>query len=301
MVIWSGGAGNPGAYYYFRPDKRRMELIAHVNEELAPSDLAIKKYVSYVARDGLEIPAYLTLPRGREERNLPLIIFPHGGPFDVRDSSEYDPVSQLLANRGYVVLQPNFRGSGGYGKAFYEKGEGQWGRGMQDDLDDGMDWLVKQGIVDPKRVCIVGGSYGGYAALWGATRNPDRYRCAASWAGVSDLGRQLKFQLNFGISQRYRKDWRQAVLGQDKFDSKSVSPLHTIHQLKVPVLVAHGKVDQTVPLYQSQLYAEALTKSGKQHEYVMIPDEGHNFSTSVNFVTWLSRLDAFLAKHNPPD
>ncbi len=190
--------------------------------------------------------------------------------------------------------------SGSYGKAFYEKGEGQWGRQMQDDLDDGMDWLAGQGIADPKRVCIIGSSYGGYAALWGATRNPERYRCAASFAGVSDLGRQLKYQLAFAISKRYRKDWRQTVQGDKDFDPKSVSPLYTADRLKVPVLLAHGDDDQTVPLKQSSLYVNALRKTGKDVEFYSYADEGHGFSNSANLKDWLDRLDAFLAKHNPP-
>lgn len=301
MIVWSGSANNPGNYYLYVPTKGRMMLISRLNEKLKPSELSETRYVKYAARDGLNIPAYLTLPRGRAEKGLPLVILPHGGPYDVRDKPDYDPEVQLLANRGYAVLQPNFRGSGGYGKDFYQKGEGQWGRAMQDDLDDGMDWLVKQGMVDPKRVCIVGSSYGGYAALWGATRNPERYRCAASWAGISDLGRQLKYQLNFAISRRYRQDWRQKVLGEDKFDAKTVSPLFTIDRLRVPVLIAHGEDDQTVPFKQSKLYVEALTKAGKPHDFIAIPKEGHSFSENANFIKWLAALDSFLAKHNPPD
>lgn len=301
MLVWTGNSNDPGRHYLYLPDEHVLALVSYVNERLKPADLALTKYVSYPARDGLTVPAYLTLPKGRAEKGLPLIVLPHGGPYDVRDNPDYNPEVQLLANRGYAVLQPNFRGSGGYGKSFYEKGEGQWGRAMQDDLDDGMDWLVKQGIVDPKRVCLVGSSYGGYAALWGATRNPDRYRCAASWAGISDLGRQLKYQLNFAISRRYRKDWRQTVLGQDKFDAKTVSPLYTIENLSVPLLIAHGEDDQTVPFKQSKLYVDALTKSGKAHEFLAIPKEGHSFSENANFVKWLGALEAFLAKHNPPD
>jgi dipeptidyl aminopeptidase/acylaminoacyl peptidase len=301
MLVWTGNSNDPGRHYLYLPNERIMALVTPVNDRLKPVDLALTKYVSYPARDGLTVPAYLTLPKGRLEKGLPLIILPHGGPYDVRDTPDYDPEVQLLANRGYAVLQPNFRGSGGYGKSFYEKGEGQWGRAMQDDLDDGMDWLVKQGIADPKRVCMVGSSYGGYAALWGATRNPERYRCAASWAGISDLGRQLKYQLNFAISRRYRKDWRQTVLGQDKFDAKTVSPLYTINSLSVPLLIAHGEDDQTVPFRQSKLYADALAKSGKPHEFLAIPKEGHSFSENANFVKWLSALEAFLAKHNPAD
>jgi len=299
MLVWTGASNNPGSVYLYRPEIGRMSIVYRVNEKLKPSDLAPVQYVHYKARDGLDIPAYLTLPVGRPAKDLPLIILPHGGPYYVRDNSDYDPEVQFLANRGYVVLQPNYRGSEGYGKAFYEKGEGQWGRSMQDDLDDGMDWLAHDGVIDPKRVCIIGGSYGGYAALWGATRNPERYRCAASFAGVSDLGRQLKYQLDFRISRRYRKDWRRIVQGGPKIDTKLYSPLYTIDQLKVPVLLMHGDADQTVPYRQSKLYADALTKAGKTSEFYTLKDEGHGFSSAANLQTWLDRLDAFLAKYNP--
>ena len=224
---------------------------------------------------------------------------PHGGPYDVRDDGTYDVDVQFLANRGYAVLQPEFRGSGGYGKAFYEKGEGQWGRAMQDDLDDGMDWLAKQGTIDPKRVCIVGSSYGGYAALWGAVRNPERYRCAASFAGISDLKRQLKYQIAFKISKRYRKDWRKKVQGEETFDLTTVSPLYAVDKLKVPLLIVHGDADQRVPYKQSKLYADALAKAGKSYEFITLKGEGHGFSSDTNQQLWLDKLEAFLTKYNP--
>jgi len=301
MLIWVGGSNDPGSYFLYRPDDGVMRMIAHVSTTLKGRELASVQYVKYTARDGLEIPAYLTLPLGHPAKGLPLIILPHGGPYDIRDRPDYDPEVQFLANRGYAVLQPNYRGSGSYGKDFYEKGEGQWGRQMQDDLDDGMDWLVKQGIVDASRVCIAGASYGGYAALWGATRNPERYRCAASFAGVSDLGRQLKYQLAFAISKRYRKDWRKTVKGSEDFDPRTVSPLYTVDRLKVPVLVVHGDADQAVPFKQSRLYVDALAKAGKTYDFQSYKGEGHGFSTSANLEDWLTRLGGFLEKYNPAD
>jgi len=166
MIILSTSSTDPGSYYLYEPAARKMERFAGINDQLNPEQLSVTKYEKYTARDGTTISAYVTIPKGSEPENLPLIIMPHGGPFGVRDTLDYNTEVQFLANRGYVVLQPNFRGSGGYGEKFYETGEGQVGRGMQDDLDDGMDWLVERKIVDPKRVCIVGSSYGGYAALW---------------------------------------------------------------------------------------------------------------------------------------
>jgi dipeptidyl aminopeptidase/acylaminoacyl peptidase len=301
LMVWVGSTNDPGHYYLFPQADGVMHRYADVNAGLKTRDLVPSRYVHYVARDGLQIPAYLTLPRGRDPKGLPLIVMPHGGPYYVRDEGSYDDEVQFYANRGYVVLQPEYRGSDGYGKPFFEKGQGQWGRAMQDDLDDGMDWLVKQGIVDARRVCIIGSSYGGYAALWGAIRNPERYRCAASFAGVSDLGRQLKYQLAFPDSKRNRDDWRKTVQGAESFDLKTVSPLYTVAQLKVPVLLVHGDKDSRVPYKQSRMLAEALKAAGKTYEFYTLPGEGHGFSTSANEQLWYDKLDAFLAKYNPAD
>ncbi|MFM9936721.1 MAG: prolyl oligopeptidase family serine peptidase [Novosphingobium sp.] len=299
MVVHLGGSNDPGRYYVFDRDGGVMQLFAQANDKLKSSQLSPARYTKYKARDGLDIPAYVTLPQGRPAKNLPLVIMPHGGPYDVRDDGTYDVEVQFLANRGYVVLQPEYRGSGGYGKTFYKQGKGQWGRAMQDDLDDGMDWLVKQGTIDPKRVCLVGSSYGGYAAMWGAIRNPERYRCAASFAGVSDLKRLLKYQSGFFRSKRYRDDWRRTVMGDDKFDLTTVSPLYTADKLQVPLLLVHGDDDQRVPYKQSKLMADALAKAGKPAEFITLKDEGHGFSSSANQQVWLDKLDAFLAKYNP--
>lgn len=301
MLVWTGSANDPGGYYIFIPEAGGMKRIAKVNAQLDSRQLAPTRYIHYSARDGLSIPAYLTLPPGRPAKGLPLIIMPHGGPYGVRDRLEFDGEVQFLANRGYAVLQPNYRGSEGYGDAFYKSGEGQWGRQMQDDLDDGMDWLVKEGTVDAGRVCIVGSSYGGYAALWGATRNPERYRCAASLAGVSDLKRQLDYQTDFLIDRRYRRDWRTTVQGQKDFDLDSVSPLKQIERLSVPLLIAHGDDDQRVPYKQSSLYAKALQAAGKPHEFHSYAGEGHSLESEENMRDWLDRLEAFLAKYNPAD
>jgi dipeptidyl aminopeptidase/acylaminoacyl peptidase len=299
MVVHLGGSNDPGRYYVYDQSDGAMKLFAQTNEQLKPRQLTPTRYTKYKTRDGLEIPAYLTLPAGRPAKNLPLVILPHGGPYDVRDDGTYDVEVQFFANRGYAVLQPQYRGSGGYGKAFYEKGEGQWGRAMQDDLDDGMDWLAKEGTIDPKRVCLVGSSYGGYAALWGAVRNPERYRCAASFAGISDLKRQLKYQIEFKISKRYRKDWRKTVQGDETFDLTTVSPLFAIDKLKVPLLIVHGDDEQRVPYKQSKLYADALAKAGKPFEFITLKGEGHGFSSDANQQLWLDKLDAFLTKYNP--
>ncbi|MBX9883880.1 MAG: S9 family peptidase [Novosphingobium sp.] len=299
MLISVGGASDPGRYYVFDLADSTMKLFAQANEKLKSAQLVSTTYTRYKARDGLELPAYLTLPKGRPAKQLPLVILPHGGPYDVRDDGTYDAEVQFLANRGYAVLQPQYRGSGGYGEAFDKKGAGQWGRAMQDDLDDGMDWLAREGTIDPKRVCIIGSSYGGYAAMWGAIRNPERYRCAASFAGVSDLKRQLRYSNKFFRSQRYKDDWRKTVQGDDAFDLATVSPLLNVDKLTVPMLLVHGDDDQRVPYKQSRLMADALAKAGKNFEFITLKGEGHGFSSDANMQLWLDKLDAFLAKYNP--
>jgi dipeptidyl aminopeptidase/acylaminoacyl peptidase len=306
MMVHVGSASDLGTYYYFDKADGNMNRYATLNAKLSSQTLAAPRFVSYKARDGLEIPAYLTLPVGRDPKNLPLVILPHGGPYYVRDDSSFDDDVQFLANRGYVVLQPQYRGSSGFGEDFYQKGRGQWGRKMQDDLDDGMDWLAKAGTIDPKRVCIVGISYGGYAAQWGAIRNPERYRCAASFAGVSDVGTQLKYQLRNMIEfKRGRAEWQETVTGPAGFDLKTISPLYNLDKLKVPLLLLHGDKDERVPIKQTRMLADALKAAGKiagqDYEYIAIAGEGHGYTNSASEKLWLDKLDAFLKMHNPAD
>lgn len=298
LIIYSTSTDDPGSYYLYEPAARKMERLAGLNDRLDPKQLATTQYEQYQARDGTIIPAYVTIPKGREPKNLPLIIMPHGGPFGVRDTLEYNSSVQFLANRGYVVLQPNYRGSGGYGEGFYKKGEGTVGRAMQDDLDDGMDWLAKKGVIDPARVCIVGGSYGGYAALWGVTRNPERYRCAASFAGVTDWYMQLRYDSKFFYS-RYSRQLEDSIKGEDDFDLDDVSPVREIDRLTRPVLLVHGKEDSVVPFSQFTLYKGKLEGRGADAEFVTYDKEGHGFDDPKNEKDWLDKLESFLDKYNP--
>jgi dipeptidyl aminopeptidase/acylaminoacyl peptidase len=298
MLIKSAGASSPGTYFLFDQAKRTMSPVIQLFDRIDANKLAEVRPASYRSRDGLEVPAYVTLPRGKEAKRLPLIVLPHGGPFS-RDEWEYDPLVQLLANRGYAVLQPQFRGSTGYGKDYVASGYGQWGRKMQDDLDDGVDWLASKGQIDPSRVCIVGASYGGYAALWGAIRNPERYRCAASLAGVTDLRSQLRDNRRSFSATRYYRQWRSKVRGEDKIDLKTVSPLAQAARLKVPVLIAHGELDGTVAVGQGRQMVAAIERSGGNVTSVFYKDSGHDFSSSKDLEDFLRRLEAFLAKHNP--
>ena len=298
MLVYHSGAAEPGALYVFSPGDKRLDFFANLRPQVDFRLLTEGTGHSLAMRDGTKVRAYLTLPRGRAAEDLPLIVMPHGGPYGVRDTLSYNDWVQLLANRGYAVLQPNFRGSGGYGEAFEELGDGQIGRRMQDDLDDAVRWAIDRGTADPSRVCIVGASYGGYAALWGVIRNPELYRCAASFAGVTDWERQLRYTNDF-LERRYRKSWRRKIRGE-KFDMQAVSPVQQVSQLTRPALLAHGKRDRTVPFSQYTDLVEAAERSGVTLEKLELDDD-HHLSKAENEQAWLDALVTFLAKHNPAD
>ena len=206
---------------------------------------------------------------------------------------------QLLANRGYAVFQPQFRGSTGYGRDFVAKGYGQWGTKMQDDLDDGVAWLASSGKVDPKRVCIVGSSYRGYAAMWEAIRNPNVYRCAASFAGVMDLPRQLSFDKKLFSATRYYKEWRDKVDGEGARNLGEVSPINFPRRVAIPVFIAHGEKDPNVPVSQSRAMVEALTEAKANVTSAYYPDAVHGFTKAEDQADWFHRLEAFLTRYNP--
>jgi dipeptidyl aminopeptidase/acylaminoacyl peptidase len=302
MLVGRSDADDPGSWYVYTPATRELSEFARLRPEIDPAVLAPVRPVEYTARDGTTIHAYLTLPRGREAKGLPLIVLPHGGPYEVRDTLSYDDEVQLLANRGYAVLQPNFRGSGGYGETFEELGKGEIGRRMQDDLDDAVDWAANEGLADPQRVCLVGASYGGYAALWGVIRDPDRYRCAASFAGVTEWDKQLAYDADF-FSPKGRREWREQVRGADrKFDLDSVSPARQAAQLHRPALLVHGKKDTNVPFNQFETMRNAMNRAHVEGaEFVVLEDSGHGFDTAKDEQAWYDALLAFLAKNNPAD
>jgi dipeptidyl aminopeptidase/acylaminoacyl peptidase len=299
-VVKTSAPTDPGTFYVYRADSGKMVRVASVNEALKDQRLASTEYVSYVARDGLKIPAYLTLPVGRAPAGLPLVVVPHGGPF-VRDEWDYDFLTQYLANRGYAVLQPNFRGSAGYGLAFEKRGYHEWGKGMQDDVDDGVKWLVDSGRVDPGRVCMLGWSYGGYAAQVAAFRNPETYRCAVSIAGISDLGAMIAYDRRFMFGSSFRK-WRAKIQGDSPVrELKSVSSLTQVRNIAIPLLVVHGTDDDNVPVSQSDKLTKALKNAGKPFDYIRIKDGDHSLQDEKQRAELLQGLDKFLAAHNPTD
>lgn len=293
FLVHIGAADRPGTYYYVTALGGALQRLAHVNSKVGAGRLHPVRTIRYKARDGLEIPAVLTLPAGVEAKGLPLVVMPHGGPF-ARDSETWDWWSQFLADRGYAVVQPNYRGSSGYGTAFAEKGEGQWGLAMQDDLNDALAFLAKEGIADPKRAAMVGGSYGGYAAMRAAQRDGALYRCAVSFAGVSDLQALLRYDRRF-LNTGRGIDW----LRKQAPDLRAVSPINFPEQFSIPVLLVHGKKDQRVPVRQSREMAEKLRKAGKSVKYVEQPLGDHFVSLEADRLQFLTELEAFLKEHNP--
>lgn len=286
-----------------------VDLTTHRAEALGDIYEGISKpfevrRITYAAGDGLMIPAYLTLPRGKPAQKLPLIVLPHDGPA-ARDTAEFDWRSQAVADQGYAVLQPNFRGSD-LDREFLTKGFGEWGRKMQADLSDGVRYLAKEGVIDPARVCIVGGgSYGGYAALAGVSLDPGVYRCAVSYAGLSDLHRMLsrvnRRQMSAGanLAQRYW-DRFMGVSGPDDPALEQISPLKHVNAINVPVLLIHGKEDTAVPFEQSEVMYEALRSANKNVELVPLKAEDHWLSRGATRLQMLEASIAFLRTHNPP-
>jgi dipeptidyl aminopeptidase/acylaminoacyl peptidase len=256
--------------------------------------------ITYPAADGLRIPGFLTLPRGLEEKNLPLIVLPHGGPA-AADTLHFDWWAQALAAQGYAVLQPNFRGSALDSK-FMEAGYGEWGRRMQTDLSDGVRYLTREGVIDPKRVCIVGASYGGYAALAGVALDTGVYRCAVSVAGISDLPlfRRWTIDNKLSWSQRY---WDRFMGASDQKDPAliAISPIEHVNAVNVPVLLIHGKDDTVVPYEQSEVMLSALKRAGKPVELVTLKHEDHWLSRSDTRLQMLQASVAFLKANNPPN
>jgi dipeptidyl aminopeptidase/acylaminoacyl peptidase len=293
MIVHVGGANQPGAYFFYDARGSALQRIAYANEAIKMARLAPVKTITYKARDGLEISAVLTLPQDREAKSLPLIMLPHGGPA-ARDDESYDWWAQFLANRGYAVLQPNYRGSTGFGSAFQGKEEGAWGTTMQDDLIDGITALAAQGLIDPKRVCISGASYGGYAALRAAQRDGAHYRCAISFAGVSDLLGMLRYDRKFLNAKASSAGWRESAP-----DLKAVSPINGVAAFSIPTLILHGKKDLRVPVQQSRDIAAKLKAAGKAVRYIEQPEGDHHFSRQADRVQFLQEMEAFLQLHNP--
>ncbi len=288
-LVASYSMTEPTVYRVFFRDSKRLEFFGDSYPGLPSAEVAPRRPVTFKARDGLEIPAYLTLPVGREEKNLPFIVMPHGGP-QSRDDGDYDRLSQFLANRGYGVIQPNFRGSTGYGGAFRKAGYRQWGGLMQDDVTDAAQWVVAQGYADPARMCILGWSYGGYAALMGAVKTPDLFKCAVATAPVANMDR-LYDDLRNHRAKNYNRD---RIFGDaDEFDPSN-SPVHRAAEIKIPVLLIHGDMDAQADVDHSRDMEKALKKAGKNVEYIEIENMDHSPAKKEDMVRVLTAWERFL-------
>ena len=290
---------NPGAMYLYNRRTQTLEKLYDAWPELPNEHLATVEPIRYTARDGVEIPAYLTLPQGITPKNLPVIVFPHGGPWG-RDTWGYSPLGQFFANRGYAVLQPNFRGSAGYGKAFLNAGNQAWGTGvMQHDVTDGVQYLIEQGIADPDRIGITGFSYGGYATLAGLAFTPELYAAGVSMSGPSNLVTLMQNIPPHWVPIRDSLSLRVGnpddPLDRDRLMAQS--PLFAADQIQAPLLVVQGANDPRVPQAESDQIVAALRERNRPVEYLLALDEGHGFRQEDNIFALTAALEQFFAKH----
>jgi dipeptidyl aminopeptidase/acylaminoacyl peptidase len=284
-----------GAYYLYEVATKQLTELARTTPWLDEKELVEIKPITYQARDGLTIHGYLTLPHGGG-RNLPLIVLPHGGPWH-RDTWSYDAEVQFLANRGYAVLQMNFRGSTGYGRKFWEASFKQWGKKMQDDISDGVNYAVKEGIADPKRVCIYGASYGGYATLAGLAFTPELYACGVDYVGVSNI---FTFLQTIPPYWKPMLDMLYEMIGHPEHDKallEAASPVMHADKIRAPLFIAQGAKDPRVNVDESDQMVAALKKRGIDVEYLVKENEGHGFQNEENRFEFYEAMERFLAKH----
>lgn len=294
FVLFSSSDINSGTYYIGHRNPIKLEAFAYHYKQLPSSLMAPVKRYDYKARDGLAIEAYLTLPKNSLGKNLPTIIFPHGGPIS-RDDDSFDYWAQFLADKGYAVLKMNFRGSAGQGLEFRNAGLKNWGMEMQDDIEDGARKLIADGISDAKSICILGASYGGYAALMGAVKTPDVYKCAVSVAGVSNVYEMVKDSRDVWSSYNTIDE----QIGNDYKHLHEISPVNYADKIKIPVLLVHGDSDRQVDIKHSVQMYDALKKAGKDVTFVTLPDEDHYLMNNENRVTTFKAMDEFLNKNLP--
>ncbi len=300
FIISSMSDRTPGFRYLYKVKTGELTQLAEVAPWLKADQLAPMKPIEYTSRDGLTIHGYLTLPLGRDPKNLPVVINPHGGPW-ARDEWSYNPEVQFLANRGYAVLQMNFRGSTGYGRKFWEASFKEWGKTMQDDITDGVQWLIKEGIADPKRVAIYGGSYGGYATLAGVTFTPDLYAAAVDYVGVANL---FTFMKTIPPYWKPFLDMFHEMVGDPEKDKELLaaeSPVMHVDKIKTPLFVAQGAQDPRVNKNESDQMVDALRKRGVDVEYMVKDNEGHGFHNEENKVAFYEAMEKFLDQHLHPE
>lgn len=299
FIVTATSDRDPGSFFLFEAKQNALQLLATRFPPVKPEQMAEMRPITFQARDGMQLYGYLTIPAGRELKGLPMIVNPHGGPYGPRDSWRFNPELQFLANRGYLILQVNFRGSGGYGRAYEEAGYRQWGLAMQDDLTDGVRWAITQGYADAQRVAIYGASYGGYATLAGLVYTPELYICGVNYVGASDIER-LRFMLGFNNMTKPMQDYMSRRWLHPLKDAKQIhdtSPVNFVENIRVPLLMAYGEYDPRVTIDHGQVLETALKKHGKTYKNIVIGNEGHGFNKFENRLAFYKEMDAFLAEN----
>ena len=300
IIFYSASDCDPGVYYLYDRAKQKLSELAVIKPAIDPEKMAAGKPVAFPARDGLRLHGYLTLPKGRAPKNLPLVLHPHGGPFGLRDEWTYRDEVQFYANRGFAVLQVNYRGSGGYGRGFESAGFKKWGLEMQDDLSDGVKWAIAEGIADPGRVVISGASYGGYATMAGLTFSPELYCAGINYVGVTNIELLIPKEAPPGFM--YWRDTRLGSLNEaaDRKRIHDTSPVHFADRIQAPLLMGYGKNDPRVHIDHGFDMERALKKADKTFELIIEEDEGHGFRLEEKRIAFFTAVDAFLKKYVPP-
>ncbi|SEL62560.1 Dipeptidyl aminopeptidase/acylaminoacyl peptidase [Pseudoxanthomonas sp. GM95] len=287
---------DPGAWYLLNRADNKLRRLLTEREGIDPAQMGERRSMRFTTSDGKQLEALLTLPAGiTDPRTLPMVLVPHGGPHGVQDDWDFDTDAQFLASRGYLVLQVNYRGGSGRGPAFEQAGYLKWGTRIQDDLLDGVRWTIDQGMSDPKRICVYGGSFGGYSAMMTVTRAPELFQCAVGMAGVYDL--DMMYSKGDIKTTESGRRYLQRVIGRSESELDANSPVTLAAKIKVPVLLAHGEDDQRAPFAQAKAMRAALTQAGNPPQWLAVPNEGHGFYGEDNNIAWFKTLETFLDAH----
>jgi dipeptidyl aminopeptidase/acylaminoacyl peptidase len=302
VLVHSYSDVQPHTWNLFNTETGKLNKVGDSFAAIDPARMGTQEAVRYKARDGLEIPAMLTLPNGAARRNLPLVVLVHGGPYVRGSEWGWDPQAQFLASRGYAVLEPEYRGSTGFGSKHFRAGWKQWGLKMQDDIADGARWAIAEGIVDPKRICIAGASYGGYATLMGLINDPDLYKCGVGWVGVTDIS--LLYTGHWSFRSDVADSWKEygmpELIGdvvKDAQQFKATSPIEQAARIRQPLLLAYGGSDHRVPIYHGRKFYDAVKATNPYVEMVVYDEEGHGWTLPKNRIDFWSRVEKFLDKN----
>ena len=302
MLVTSYSDRQPGKFSLFNSETGQLSSIGETLPQILPAQMSEQQLLHYKARDGLDIPAWLTVPRHGSGKQLPLVVLVHGGPYLRGSSWQWNAQVQFLASRGYAVLQPEFRGSTGFGSKHFRAGWKQWGLKMQDDIADGARWAIAEGVADPRRICIAGASYGGYAALMGLVNDPDLFRCAIDWVGVTDIN--LLYSGHWSFKSDLGDDWKQygmpELIGDRTANAaqfQATSPIAQAARITQPLLLAYGAADKRVPLYHGKQFYAAVKQHNRDVEWVVYDEEGHGWTLPQNRIDFWGRMEKFLDRN----